>query len=118
MPGLTRRGAPGEAGPRDLAMALAIVAAAVLLVAARPLLRRLSPAPSREECAALVERRAEQLARAADPGVKAAAIASVRAAARERRDSIARCAAEITRDEARCALASHGADEFERCLGP
>ena len=114
MPGLS----PRSVAPRDLAVALAIVGAAVLLVAARPLLRRLSPAPSREECAALVERRAEQLARAADPTAKAATIASVRAAARERQDSIARCAAEITRDEARCALASHGADEFERCLGP
>ena len=47
MPGLSRR----SVAPRDLAVALAIVGAAVLLVAARPLLRRLSPAPSREECA-------------------------------------------------------------------
>jgi hypothetical protein len=103
---------------RDLLASLGIIAITAMLVAARPLWRWLSPSPTRDECAALVERRAEQLARAADPGATASTITAVRAEARGREDAISRCTTQVTRDEARCALGSHGADEFERCLGP
>lgn len=98
---------------------LAIVGALLLAVAARPVLRRLAAHPSREQCGRMLDRYAEEEARAADParaekgGSLDAAPARTIAAA-----TLDRCTHDLTEEEVACALRSNGADELERCLAP
>ncbi len=98
---------------------LAIVGAFVAAVAARPVLRRLAPHPSREQCGRMLDRYAEEEARAADPvraekgrSLDEAPSSSIAAATLER------CTHDLTQEEVACALRSNGADELERCLAP
>ena len=95
---------------------MGIVLVTALGALAVPLWRRLVPRATTEQCEALLERRAEQVARAMDPDGPSSAIAARRVASPARGDVIARCTAKITRDEALCAMGSQSADEFERCL--
>jgi hypothetical protein len=102
----------------DVLATLAIVALVVGVVAGRSVLRRLSTHPSPAECAALLERYAELVARAVDPVPAPSAIArrkeAARVAARER--GFSRCEAELTQAEVACALQAGSADDLERCL--
>ncbi len=98
---------------------LAIVGALLLAVAARPVLRRLAAHPSREQCAKMLDRYAEEEARAADPAraekgrsLDAAPARTIAAA------TLDRCTHDLTEEEVACALRSNGADELERCLAP
>ena len=98
----------------ELGAAAAIVVGCVLLVAVvRPLSRRFAARPTAEQCAELFQRRAEQVARAQGKA-KGDAAAAVTASP----DAIDRCLRSLTAEDARCALAASGADEFERCLTP
>lgn len=97
----------------ELAAAGAIVVGCVLLIGVgRPLSRRLAARPTAEQCAELFQRRAEQVARAQGK----AKVDGVPVTAPP--DAIARCVRSLTAEDARCALAAGGADEFERCLTP
>lgn len=94
---------------RDVLATLAIVGAGAALVAGRPIVRRLARHPTPERCAAMLERYAEQEARARS---RTPVAARVPLDAPE----VARCARELTDDEIACALKSGYADELERCL--
>ncbi|MEP7125750.1 MAG: hypothetical protein ABJE95_32770 [Byssovorax sp.] len=98
---------------------LAIVGALVVAVAARPLLHRVAAHPSRDQCVKMLDRYAEEEARAADParGEKGPPLdeAPARTIAATTLDH---CTHDLTRDEVDCALRSNGADELERCLLP
>ena len=100
----------------DIRWTLAIVLAAVAIASYGPLRSRFAARASAEQCAALLELRAEQLARAADPAPPATLIVERRARARSLPDAVDRCVREVTHEEAMCALASRNADEFERCV--
>jgi hypothetical protein len=98
---------------------LAIVGALLLAAASRPVLRRLAARPSREQCGRMLDRYAEEEARAADPvrGEKGGSLdgAPARTIAAATLD---RCTHDLTEEEVACALRSNGADELERCLAP
>jgi hypothetical protein len=98
---------------------LAIVGAFSIAVAARPLFRRLAAHPSREQCGKMLDRYAEEEARAADPsrGEKGGSLdgAPARTIAAS---TLERCTHDLTEEEVACALRSNGADELERCLAP
>ena len=98
---------------------LAIVGAFLAAVAARPILRRMAAHPSREQCGKMLDRYAEEEARAADPsrGEKGGSLdsAPARTIAAATLD---RCTHDLTEEEVACALRSNGADELERCLAP
>ena len=107
-------------GRRNEALAtLAIVGALVAAVAARPLLHRLAAHPSRDQCVKMLDRYAEEEARAADParGEKGPPLdeAPARTIASTTLDH---CTHDLTEAEVACALRSNGADELERCLLP
>jgi hypothetical protein len=94
----------------DVLLTLAIVFGLLGFVAIRPLLRRLAKHPSPEQCAAMLDRYAEQEAQAAAPS-------------RPPPDSpppspaqVERCARELTAEEVGCALKANNIDEIERCL--
>ena len=98
---------------------LAIVGALVVAVVARPVLRRLAAHPSREQCGKMLDRYAEEQARAADPvraekgrSLDDAPASSIAAT------TLDRCTHDLTQEEVACALRSNGADELERCLAP
>lgn len=98
---------------------LAIVGAFVIAAAARPVVRRLSAHPSREQCAKMLDRYAEEEARAADParGEKGGSLDSAPARSIAA-STLDRCTHDLTEEEVACALRSNGADELERCLDP
>jgi hypothetical protein len=98
---------------REVVATLAIVGLFTALVAGRPLSRRLLPHPSAERCAAMLDRHAEQQARAYER-VASAPSAPRRLDAPE----VLRCTRELTDDEVSCALAAGYADALERCLPP
>jgi hypothetical protein len=125
--------APAEASPSPLSSGkipapgrrnevlatLAIVGALVAAVAARPLLHRVAAHPTRDQCVKMLDRYAEEEARAADPtrGEKGQPLdeAPARTIASTTLDH---CTHDLTEDEVACALRSNGADELERCLLP
>ncbi len=94
---------------REVVATLAILGAVGLLGAGRPLVRRLSRHPTPERCAAMLDRYAEQEARAES---RTPTPAHVPLDAPD----VARCTRELTDDEVTCALRSGYADELERCL--
>lgn len=114
---------PGEIpapGRRNEVLAtLAIVGALVAAVAARPLLHRVAAHPTRDQCVKMLDRYAEEEARAADParGEKGPPLdeAPARTIASTTLDH---CTHDLTEAEVTCALRSNGADELERCLLP
>lgn len=109
--------APGRRS--EVLATLAIVGALVAAVASRPLLHRLASHPSRDQCVKMLDRYAEEEARAANParGEKGPPLdeAPARTIAATTLD---RCTHDLTEDEVACALRSNGADELERCLLP
>lgn len=101
---------PGSSGAlREVLATLALVGAVAALAGGRPLVRRLSRHPTPERCAAMLERYADQEARARSRAPSGARVP------RESLD-VARCAHDLTDNEVTCALASGYADELERCL--
>lgn len=100
-----RRGAT----PAEVIATLAIVGAFAAIAIARPVIRRLSPHPPKERCAAMLDRYAEHQARAAN---------RIPASPRLSPDApeAARCARELTVDEVECAMRANDADQLERCL--
>ena len=100
-------GAPKPDARLEALATLAIVGGLAALIAARPLVRRLSPHPSQEQCAAMLARYAEQEARAENRGGPA-----LEQAPRE----VERCVRELTLAEVECALKASNVDEIERCL--
>ena len=103
----------------EVVATLVIVGAFVAAVIARPVLRRLATHPSREQCGKMLDRYAEEEARAADSvraekgrSLDEAPASSVSAA------MLDRCTRDLTQEEVACALRSNGADELERCLAP
>jgi hypothetical protein len=110
---------PAPSRRHEVLATLAIVGALVAAVAARPILRRTAAHPTREECVKMLDRYAEEEARAADPvrGEKGPSLdeSTSRTIASTTLD---RCAHDLTRDEVTCALHSNGADELERCISP
>lgn len=103
----------------DALATLLILGAFVAAAASRPLLRRLAAHPSRDQCARMLDRYAEEEARAADPkradkggSLDDAPSRSIEAA------TLDRCTRDLTAEEVTCALRSGGADELERCLAP
>jgi hypothetical protein len=94
---------------RDVLATLAIVGALAAVVAGRAVARRLAPHPTQERCAAMLERYAEQEARARQ-----------RTPSGERvpldAPDVARCTRDLTDEEVSCALKSGYSDELERCL--
>jgi hypothetical protein len=103
----------------EMLATLAIVGAFVVAVVARPILRRVATHPTRGQCSKMLDRYAEEEARAANPeradngGNLDDAPARDLAAA-----TIDRCVRDLTEDDVLCALRSNGADELERCLPP
>jgi hypothetical protein len=101
----------------ELGAAVAIVLGCVVLVlVVRPLSRRLAARPTAAQCTELFQRRAEQVARAQGGVTRSDGDGGPPAAATP--EAIARCVQTLTAEDARCALAASGADEFERCLTP
>lgn len=98
---------------REVIATLIIVGALIALVAGRPAWRRLSPRPSAERCAALLDRHAEQRARAYER------VPSLPSAPR-RLDApeVVRCTRELTQAEVECALGAGYIDAIERCIAP
>jgi hypothetical protein len=96
-------------GRRDLWATLAIVGAFAALAAGRPLARRLARHPTPERCAAMLERYAEQVARARErlPSGRRVPLDA---------PEVTRCTRDLTDGEVACALAAGWADELERCL--
>jgi len=111
-------GVRGTATASEVAATLGILALAAAAAVAPSALRRLAGRPAAEDCAALLDRYVEHVARAVSPEPAAARIAErkelARAAAGER--GFARCEAELTPDEVACGLRAGSADEIERCL--
>jgi|HubBroStandDraft_6_1064221.scaffolds.fasta_scaffold388197_2 hypothetical protein len=113
MMGLRGGSRPGiqENPARDVPATLAIVFLFVGLAAGRPVVRRLSRHPTPERCAAMLDRYAEQEARARDrrpvlpPPARSLDAPEVTACVRELLDA-----------EVACALRAGWADELERCL--
>jgi len=112
----------GSASPGrrvEVLATLAIVGTFVAAVAARPVLQRLAAHPSREQCGRMLDRYAEEEARAADPvraekgrSLDEAPASNIAAA------TLDRCTHDLTQEEVACALRSNSADELERCLAP
>jgi hypothetical protein len=105
-----------EAEPRarrDVQATVAIVLVFAGLAAGRPIVRRLSRHPAPERCAAMLDRYAEQEARARGleptlpPPPRALDAPEVRA-----------CVRDLLDDEVACALRAGWVDELERCLPP
>jgi hypothetical protein len=94
---------------REVLATLAIVALFALIVAGRPLVRRLARHPTPERCAAMLERYAEQEARA-----RSRAPVSTRLPLDA--PDVRRCTRDLTDAEVECALKAGYADELERCL--
>jgi hypothetical protein len=111
--------APAPGRRNEVLATLAIVGALVAAVASRPLLHRIAAHPSRDQCVKMLDRYAEEEARAADParGEKGRSLdeAPGRSIAATTLD---RCTHDLTEEEVTCALRSNGADELERCLLP
>jgi hypothetical protein len=110
---------PDPSRRHEVLATLAIVGALVAAVAARPALQRLAAHPTRDQCVAMLDRYAEEEARAADParGEKGPSLdeAAPRTIASATLD---RCTHDLTQQEITCALRSNGADELERCISP
>lgn len=106
-------GARAPASAREVLATLVIVGLFAALVAGRPLYRRILPHPSAERCAALLDRHAEQQARAYER-----IVAPIGAPRRLGAPEVVRCTRELTDDEVSCALAAGYADALERCLPP
>ncbi|MFO0762600.1 MAG: hypothetical protein U0359_39535 [Byssovorax sp.] len=102
---------------RDLLATLAIVLGLAALLGGSRLARRLGPHPTPEQCSAMLDRYAEQRARAALPD-GAESPPPRRPAEPHPPAEIARCARELTPRELECAMRSGYADELERCLPP
>lgn len=113
MPGV-RRGAAAA----DVAATLAILALVGAAALAPSVARRLAGRPAPEDCAALLDRYVELVARAVSPESSTAAIAERKALAQAAVGArgFARCEAELTPDEVACGLRAGSADEIERCL--
>jgi len=96
-------------GRREVWATLAIVGAFAALAAGRPLVRRLAHHPTPERCAAMLERYAEQQARARErlPVARHVPLDA---------PEVSRCTQDLTDAEVECALKSGWADELERCL--
>ena len=111
--------APAPDRRNEVLATLAIVGALVAAVAARPLLHRMAAHPTRDQCVKMLDRYAEEEARAADParGEKGQSLdeAPGRTLAAT---TIDRCTHDLTAEEVTCALRSNGADELERCIAP
>lgn len=103
----------------EVVATLTIVGLFVAAVAARPILHRLARHPSRDQCGKMLDRYAEQEARAADP-VRAEKGPSLDDAPARTiaAGTLERCTHDLTEEEVTCALRSNGADELERCLAP
>jgi hypothetical protein len=92
---------------------LAIVGALAGVVASGPVSRRFARHPTPERCAAMLDRYAEQQARAYErvpekgPPPEARALDA---------PDVVRCARDLTDDEVSCALRAGYVDELERCL--
>jgi hypothetical protein len=99
-----------KASPSDVLMTLTIVGGLIGAVGAGPLLRRLVRHPSREQCAVMLDRYAEQKAQAAAPTQRPPAAPPLDQALAER------CANELTAEELDCAMKANSVDELERCL--
>lgn len=98
---------------REVLATLALVALFGALLAGRPLYRRLVRHPTAERCAAMLDRHAEQQARAYER-----VVAAPPAPRRSEAPEVQRCVRELTDDEVSCALASGYVDALERCLPP
>jgi hypothetical protein len=105
-----RRGSASSSRRLEALATLAIVGGLLGVVAARPLLRRLARHPSREQCAAMLDRYAEQEARAAAPSRPPPPRPPSDQALTER------CTRELTAEEVDCAMKASNVDEIERCL--
>jgi hypothetical protein len=99
-----------KASRADVLTTLTIVGGLLGVVAAAPLRRRLARHPSQEQCAAMLDRYAEQQARAAAP--------SRPPPSRPPPDQVlaARCERDLTAEEVNCAMKANNIDEIERCL--
>lgn len=99
-----------KASRADVLATLAIVGILVAIVATEPLRRRLARHPSEEQCAAMLDRYAEQEARAAAPSRPPPTRPPPDQALAER------CAHDLTAEEVRCAMKANNVDEIERCF--
>lgn len=96
---------------REAVATLAIVGALAAVVVGSSVARRLERPPTRERCAAMLDRYAEQRARAFER------VPPVPAASRPLdAPEVLRCARELTDREVECALHAGWVDELERCL--
>lgn len=101
------------AARRDVIATLAIVGLFAALVAGRPIARRLARHPTPERCAAMLDRYAEQQARAYERVPSQAGAPRPVGAA-----DVLRCTRDLTDAEVECALKAGYVDELERCLPP
>jgi hypothetical protein len=99
----------GARPKREVLGTLAIVGLFAAAAAGRPLWRHLARHPTPERCSAMLERYADQEARARNraPTGKRVPLDA---------PDVARCTRELTDDEVECALRAGYADELERCL--
>lgn len=96
---------------RDVGATLAIVGAFAILALGRPLARRWARHPTPERCVAMLDRYAEQQARAYERVPPHDLVPRA-----EGSPEVVRCTHDLTDAEVTCALASGYADELERCL--
>jgi hypothetical protein len=106
---------PRVAARREVLATLAIVLGLAALLGARSLQRRFAAHPTAEQCSAMLDRYAEQRARAARPDGDHSPEPGPPTTPHPPAD-IARCTKELTMSELGCAMRSGYADELERCL--
>ena len=104
---------PASRARLDRIATLAILGVVACVIAYRPLARRRAPHPTREQCAAMLDRYQEEVARAYErvPVSRAASAASPEAAV-----DVETCTRELTVAEVECALHASYEGELERCL--
>lgn len=107
---------PDDAAPdrrREVIATLVLLGIFVGLAGGRPVWRRLGRHPTPERCAAMLDRYAEQQARAYERAPAAPAAPHALDA-----PDVLRCTRDLTDAEVACALQAGWADELERCLTP
>ena len=104
---------------RDFVAALIVLGLAVAFVAGKRLVHVLSPSPSQEQCAALLDRYVEQASRQKHPEIEDDDIERAQEASigkPERLADLRSCRDELTRAQVECGLSSPNVDELERCV--
>ncbi len=109
----------GGPARRHAALAFGVIALTFGSVGAKRVAARRAPAPTTEQCLALVDRYVERSLVQRDESLRptelAAAVEKARTTPEHAQDA-ADCARRLTREQVECAVAAGNVDQLERCL--